>query len=196
MSLRAILLSVSLLATLLLSAQGQPSQRPNILWITVEDISPHLGCYGDAYAYTPTLDSLAAHGLRFTNAYASASVCTPARSSIITGRYASTLGSQHLRGEVPLSDEVDCFTEDLRAGGYHCANFNKTDYNFPVPAAAWDHNGNITYDSLVSHYLTELPRDTPFFCVFNIFDTHQSQTRYDSTELRRVNNLLPPEGPS
>lgn len=56
------------------------SSRPNILWITCEDISPILGCYGDRYAHTPNLDRLAAEGTRYTRAFSAASVCAPARS--------------------------------------------------------------------------------------------------------------------
>ena len=146
----------------------QIKQRPNILWITTEDISPHLGCYGEAYAYTPTLDKMAEEGVLYRNAYASASVCTPARSSIITGIYASSLGTQHLRAQVSLSKKVKCFTEYLQDTGYYCLNFNKTDYNFPVPSNAWDYNGQIPYDSLVTAHLVKIPSDKPYHFKFPI----------------------------
>jgi arylsulfatase A-like enzyme len=100
---------------LILSAQ--PSPRPNILWITCEDMSPLLGCYGDRYAATPNLDRLAAQGVRYDRAYASAPVCSPARSCLITGVAANTLGSMHLRGMVPKPDAVRCFPEWLRDAG-------------------------------------------------------------------------------
>ena len=177
----------------LLSCSKQIEPKPNILWITTEDISPHLGCYGDEYAYTPTLDNLAKEGILFSNAYASASVCSPARSSIITGMYASTLGSQHLRGQVPLSKNVKGFTEYLREVGYYCSNFNKTDYNFKVPPKAWDYNGSIPYDSLVVSHLAKIPEDNPFFCVFNMQLTHQSRTRYGIKKLIEENSKLPIE---
>ena len=53
--------------------------RPNILWITAEDLSPNLGCYGDRYATTPNLDKLAERGVRYTHAFATAPVCSPAQ---------------------------------------------------------------------------------------------------------------------
>ncbi len=74
--------------------------RPNILWITCEDLSPVLGCYGDAYAATPNLDKFAQRSTRYDRAYATAPVCTPSRSCLITGRYATSLGSMHLRGSI------------------------------------------------------------------------------------------------
>lgn len=61
------------------------SERPNILWITHEDISPYLGSYGFKQAYTPNLDALAENGIRFTKAYANAPVCAVARSTILSG---------------------------------------------------------------------------------------------------------------
>jgi uncharacterized sulfatase len=190
---KTILVLGLIITIFLISCVKQIEPKPNILWITTEDISPHLGCYGEEYAYTPTLDKLAIEGIFFRNAYATASVCTPARSSIITGKYSSTLGTQHLRGQVPLSKNVKCFTEYLREAGYFCANFNKTDYNFEVPANAWDFNGKISYDSLVIGHIAKIPCDKPFFCVFNLSLTHQSQTRYGIEKLSEVNSRLPVE---
>ena len=190
------LLMVFLCAASFVQAKKQ-DERPNILWITTEDISPHLGCYGDEYAHTPTLDNMAKEGVLYTNAYASAPVCTPARSSIITGMFASSLGSQHLRGQISLGDDVKCFTEYLWNSGYHCMNFNKTDYNFAVPEKAWDFSidwmERIPHDSLVNKYLVNVPENKPFFCVFNFFLTHQSRTRYGMEELKEKNSRLPVE---
>ena len=59
--------------------------RPNLLWITCEDMSPNLGCWGDPYARTPNLDRLAAQSVRYTNAFATAPICSPTRSCLITG---------------------------------------------------------------------------------------------------------------
>ena len=57
--------------------------RPNILWITSEDNGPHMGCYGDEYAITPNLDALAVKGLIYQNAWSTAPVCAPARTTLI-----------------------------------------------------------------------------------------------------------------
>ena len=73
-------------------AEVPKAERPNILWVSCEDISPDLGCYGDSYAVTPNIDALAAQGVRYTNVYAHAGVCAPARSGIITGMYPTTIG--------------------------------------------------------------------------------------------------------
>ena len=63
----------------------QPSPaRPNFLWLTWEDASPHLGCYGDAYARTPVLDRLAARSILYRNAFTTSGACTPSRTCLFT----------------------------------------------------------------------------------------------------------------
>ena len=71
--------------------------RPNIVWISNEDMSPHLGVYGDPIARTPTLDRLATQSIRFTRAFTTAPVCAPSRAAIITGMYQTAIGAQHMR---------------------------------------------------------------------------------------------------
>ncbi len=72
-------------------------KRPNILWITCEDMSPRLGSYGDTLVSTPNLDRLAGEGIRFTNAYSVTGVCSPNRASLITGLYPTSFGAYHMR---------------------------------------------------------------------------------------------------
>ena len=113
---------------------GEPdstgSSPPNILWIVAEDHSPDLGSYGDGYASTPNLDRLATEGARFTRSFATSPVGAPARSTIITGLYATTIGSHHMRSTAVPPAYVKAFPEWLRAAGYHTSNHAKTDYNF------------------------------------------------------------------
>ncbi len=158
--------------------------RPNILWITCEDLSPHLGSYGDKFAYTPNLDKLAAEGVRYEHAYATAPVCTPARSSLITGVFASSLGTQHLRGVMPLAKNIHCFTEFLRKQGYYCSNNVKEDYNFKTPPSAWDESSD------TAHWRKK-ESSQPFFSVFNFMTTHQSRTRYPKEKLEEISQKLP-----
>lgn len=108
---------------------------PNILWILVEDASPDLGAYGDAYAKTPTLDRLARDGVRFTRAFSTAPVCAPSRSTLFTGMYASSTGALHMRSQAVPPPYVKGMSEYLRAAGYYTFNRSKTDYNISaVPA--------------------------------------------------------------
>ena len=113
-------------ATAAFAAKAQ--KRPNILWISCEDISPHLGCYGEQYAITPNLDQLAAEGVRYTSAYTVHGVCAPNRSGIISGTYPSEIGSVNMRCRATIPEPLKCFPEYLREAGYYCTNNSKEDY--------------------------------------------------------------------
>jgi uncharacterized sulfatase len=167
----------------LLAADGA---RPNILWLSCEDSSPVLSCYGDPFARTPTLDRFAKEGVRYTNAYTVAGVCAPSRSSIITGMYATTLGSMHMRCTAQLPPGVRPFPQFLREAGYYCTNNAKTDYNFADPKNAWDESSNR------AHW-RKRPKDKPFFSVFNFQTTHESRIRFDDAEYARLTERLTPE---
>ena len=93
---------LALILALAPSAATFAAERPNILWITCEDISPNLGCYGDSYSVTPNLDALAAKGMRYTNAISNAPVCAAARTTIITGIYPPSTGAEHMAREFVL----------------------------------------------------------------------------------------------
>lgn len=161
-----------------LAAQSAP--RPNILWISIEDASPDLGCYGDDYARTPNVDRLASEGVRYTNAFSTAPVCAPSRSAIITGMYPTSIGSMHMRSKAVPPPYVKAFPEYLRAAGYYCTNNAKTDYNFEPPPdnrppdTIWDES------STRAHWRNRRDRNQPFFSVFNLGVTHESQIRVDA----------------
>ena len=155
--------------------------RPNILWISLEDTTPRFGCYGDTLARTPNIDRLAAGGCRFPNAFSTAGVCAPSRSAIITGMYQTAIGTHHMRTThtnqntpdmpTPYSavppPYVKTFTEYLRGAGYYCTNNSKTDYQFTPPITAWDDCSNN------GHWRNREPGQ-PFFSVFNPTVTHES----------------------
>lgn len=165
---------------------GADAPRPNILWISCEDISPNLGCYGDRYACTPHLDRLASQGVRYTNVYGITGVCAPNRSCLITGMYPCTLGSQDMRCVIKLPENIKCFPEYLRAAGYYCTNNAKTDYNFPVPKTAWDEC------SRKGHWRNR-PAGRPFFSVFNLGVSHESQIRVPDERFFKNTARLTPQ---
>jgi len=76
---------------------GEPSSKPNILFILADDLATRVGCYGDTAAITPNLDRLAADGVRFDLAYCQFSVCNPARQSFLTGCYPQKTGVSDLK---------------------------------------------------------------------------------------------------
>lgn len=151
-------------------ALSQEAKRPNILWLTCEDSSPNLGCYGDKDAVTPNLDRFATQAVRYTHAFSVAGVCAPSRSCLITGMYPTTLGLHYMRCQATLPKEVLCYSEHLRNAGYYCTNNVKTDYNFQAPKSAWDAS------SATAHWRNR-GKGQPFFAIFNNTVTHESQIR-------------------
>lgn len=154
----------------------QAADRPNILWITSEDNSPYLGCYGDLQAKTPNLDRLATQGVRYRNAFASAPVCSAARSTLITGMNACTLGIHNHRSSVQVPKSVVYYPQVFRKAGYYCTNNSKTDYNMEVngkragaQVVGWHASSN------KAHYKNR-PEGAPFFAVFNTTLSHEGQT--------------------
>ena len=145
------------------------SARPNILWISAEDINAHLGCYGDPHAITPNLDRLAQEGIRYTHAYTSAGVCAPCRSGIITGMYQNSIGTHHMRCNAVLPAWLKPFPMLLRKAGYYCTNNSKTDYQFSRPSRSdiWDESGSR------AHW-KKRDKGQPFFAVFNFTGCHES----------------------
>ena len=119
--------------------------RPNIVWIVIEDASPHIGCYGETAIKTPAIDALAGDGILFTQAFVTAPVCSASRSAMVSGMYQMTLGSHNHRSQVangkggttaPYFDSykvpkpLKLLPELFRDAGYYVTNKSKTDYNF------------------------------------------------------------------
>ena len=150
--------SLVLLFTLFgLLGQAQAADRPNILWIYLEDVSGWFSCYGDRVIETPHIDKLAASGIRFNRFYTPAGVCSATRSAIITGAMQTSLGIHNHRSgravfrgknlgpvfdDIRLPKGVKTLPEMFRAAGYWTFNEGgKDDYNFK-------HDTNMMYDFL------------------------------------------------
>ncbi|MBS0000094.1 MAG: sulfatase-like hydrolase/transferase [Cyclobacteriaceae bacterium] len=166
------------------SWESETSEKPppNILWIVTEDISPALGCYGDDYAKTPNLDSFAARAIRYDYAYATAPICAPSRSCLITGLYATSLGTQHLRTEVKKPDFIKTFPVYLKESGYFVTNYGKTDYNFD-PTGIWDYWEQDPFP------WRKRNGDQPFFSFLNIGSTHEGPGNNEDAYQRAVEDL-------
>ncbi|MEY2724391.1 MAG: hypothetical protein RLZZ458_258 [Planctomycetota bacterium] len=157
---------------------GGLADRPNVLWIIVEDMSADFSCYGQRDIQTPHVDALAAGGVRFSRAFVTAPICSICRSALITGRYQTSIGAQNHRSnvsghEIRLPEGVRLVPELFREAGYHVNNLTveaflrsaeevaadarvsvaKTDYNF-----VWDTRS--AYDR--DHWLARR-RGQPFF---------------------------------
>ncbi|MGM9785781.1 MAG: sulfatase [Candidatus Cryptobacteroides sp.] len=164
---------------------GQPSDdgqgRPNILWLTFEDTSSYeFGCYGNRYVHTPNIDSLASQGVQFMNVWSCGPQSSPARSSLITGCYATTYGMDVHPVPVDTPEGI-FFPQLLRDAGYYCTNNKKTHYNSRLNnKKCWDEcTAKASYNS------QDRAEGQPFFAVFNSVVSHMSCVATYHTEGRR-----------
>ncbi|MCF3650627.1 sulfatase family protein [Synoicihabitans lomoniglobus] len=180
---------IRLLATFVVASAlcAEPTSRPNVLWIIADDLSPDLACYGEptaAASATPHLDALAKEGVRFTNVFGTASVCSPNRSGFNTGMYQTSIGAQNHRTLVkrPLPDGVVTIPELFRQAGYFVSNgrpsspdeaagqplekVGKLDWNFEVPGEPFD---GVDW--------SQRAPGQPFFAQVNIDEPHRTWTR-------------------
>lgn len=176
--LRALLASTLALTTP--PAATEAAEPLNVLWLTVEDMSPWIGPYGDDTVPTPNLNRLAAEGVVFENAFADSPVCSPARTALLASTYPTRMGAMHhrVRSQVEGADTPQYeavppahavpFPELLQLAGWYATNNQKTDYQFRAPAWTWSASGGN------AHY-RDRPADAPFFAVFNHGGTHESQ---------------------
>ena len=185
-------LAFSCLTALLVCACDAPQQaltdqpvlpdRPNILWLVAEDLSPIIPAFGDDTVATPNLDRLAAEGVRYTRVFSTSGVCAPSRAALATGMYQNRIGAQHMRttnvsgfgvdGLIPYEAVpppfVKMHSQYFREAGYYTSNNAKEDYQFRKAVTAWDDS------SRTAHWRNRGP-DQPFFSVFNFNITHESQ---------------------
>ncbi|MFR9620107.1 MAG: sulfatase [Rikenellaceae bacterium] len=154
-------------------AVGAAETQPNILWLTFEDTSPQfIGCYGDSSAKTPVIDNLAAEGVRFTSAFATASVSSASRFCLFTGIPSTTMGTGHHTSSFPIPSGIELFAHYMREAGYYTANNAKSDYNIAGEkeyiARAWD-------DSSSEADWRGRRAGQPFFAIYNSMSSHQSR---------------------
>jgi len=153
---------------------GSPvfAQQPNIVWIFADDYSAmNFGAYGNTLVSTPNIDKLAAEGMVFDNGFVPTPICSPMRSSLITGMYPTSIDVHNHRSHGPsnkipyqtgytLPDPVVHLAELFKAGGYYTMVNDKGDYNFNLEATPWDTED---WDTAV--------KNQPFFAIREIDKT-------------------------
>jgi len=133
-----LVIAVSLLPVRLPAADSGPT-RPNVLFIAVDDLRPELGCYGNAVVKSPNIDRLAARGMVFNHAYCQQAVCSPSRSSLLTGRRpdATRVWDLETHFRVALPDAVT-LPQHFKAHGYYCAALNKIYHHGFEDGRSWN----------------------------------------------------------
>ena len=161
--------------------------RPNFLLIVFEDMSPHIGAYGDEQARTPVLDDFAAQSVLYEQVFTTAGVCGPSRAALAMGMHQQSIGAQQMRAQqgVALADgsrlpytavppsQVKAYPELLRAAGYYTSNNGKTDYQLDLsisggPFTVWD-------ETNAEHPWRGRGEAQSFFAMVNLNQTHESR---------------------
>jgi iduronate 2-sulfatase len=151
-------------AILFLSVQnistGQEKQRPNILFIAVDDLKPNMGCFGDPLAITPNIDAIAAKGMVFTKTYCQQAVCAPSRASLLTSQYPDQTKVWDL--ETLIRDKnpnIVTLPQYFRQNGYNSLGVGKIFDNRSVEnndELSWNKYGN-PYQNQLYNPLTGKP---------------------------------------
>ncbi|WP_455170590.1 sulfatase family protein, partial [Aegicerativicinus sediminis] len=191
---------IFIICSLFISLNSKAQEKPNVLWIVTEDISPTLSMYGDSTAQTPNLDKLARESMVYDNAFAVVGVCAPTRSSIITGMYPTTIGTMHMRtgqdvmswGKRTYEDKKEIERTDLEGNGIRQYAAVIPDYvkcyteYLRAEGYFCTNNQKTDYQFAApvtawdennnkAHWRNRLDEKTPFFSVFNIGVTHESR---------------------
>ena len=194
-----------------LAQESYYPDRPNIVWIVCEDMSPqHLEMYGGTGGQTPVLNQFAKEVVTYTHLYSTAGVCAPSRAALITGAYQTSIGAHHMRTlaasaaagdayppgfkgySVVLPEGMKPYPLLLREAGYYTSNNSKEDYQFRSPVTMWDES------SPKAHYRNRPDKTQPFFSIFNFTTTHESQVWMRANEPLKVDPAkvkLPPYYP-
>ncbi|MFO1352220.1 MAG: sulfatase-like hydrolase/transferase [Gammaproteobacteria bacterium] len=175
---------------------GCGSSKPNVLIVTIDTLRvDHLGCYGYSLAHTPTIDRLAAEGVRYTDAIAAAPITMPSHSTIMTGLFPPAHGVRD-NGEYALGDDAVTLAERLKAAGYETRAFVSAlvlnrrynlaqgfdDYDDDLWAEddpklfmIRDRPARRTVDRVLEWFEQWRQRDErkPFFAWLHLFDPHQ-----------------------
>ena len=163
------------------SSQFKPAKY-NILFFSIDDLAPRLGCYGDSLAITPNLDRFAQEGALFTQTYSQAAVCAPSRASLMTGLRPDSNRVWHLgdkfREKMP---DVTTMPQYFHEQGYYTVNIGKIFHNYMPDSVSWDEP-----DLRPEQYKRPewLKRDGETFYVNKETNRHQKTKRDSLVKLR------------
>ena len=114
-------------------------EKPNILFISIDDLRPTLGAYGDSIAITPNIDQLAAEGMTFRQTFTQVAVCAPSRASLMTGLRPDSTRVWHLGNKFrEINPNTVTMPQYFSKFGYHTVNLGKIFHNYMPDSISWD----------------------------------------------------------
>lgn len=189
----------SSVSTLVAQKNKQTSIKPNIVVFVADDAGLDFGCYGNENIYTPNIDNLAKNGLKFQNAFLTAPQSSPSRTSMLSGKFAHTIGTEDLHTGIDIN--TNFISKYLSDVGYTTAYMLKTHWGINGDKQ-FDVNikGNYTSNqgplqlSLFKNYEKFLDenKDTPFFLWIGFIDPHRPYNRDNTTQINDFNKIIVP----
>ena len=174
------------------SNEKTPGQKPNIVWIMLEDWGYQLSCYGEKGIQTPNIDKIGEEGIRFTNSFCTAPVCSPSRSAMITGFHQNYIGANQHRTKgpgfekQPLPYGIKPITHLLEEAGYFTCfmESRKTDLNFTLDKPVYQGKD-----------WSERAEGQPFYAQLTFAGTHRKWDRDPENPIDLEDVELPPYYP-
>jgi arylsulfatase A-like enzyme len=163
-SMRCTLIALALAVLPFAAQAAAAAQKPNVVIIFTDDLGyGDLGCYGSPVIATPRIDQMAAEGVRFTDFYSAAEVCTPSRAALLTGRYPIRSGMYGRRrvlfpdskGGLPKSELT--IAKALKAQGYATAHVGKWHLGIHDGGRPQDHGFDLTFGIPYSNDMDRRP---------------------------------------
>ena len=180
--------SIALMFLFLVSNPGcmqlDQAQPPNILFISIDDLRPALGAYGDRYAISPHIDALAQEGFVFNQAFCQSAVCAPSRASLMTGLRPDSTRVWHLGDKFrEINPATVTMPQYFSKFGYHTVNLGKIFHNYMPDSVSWDEP-----DLRPSRYLKPdwIGRDGETFYISEEVNNSQAIKRDSLLKLRPV----------
>ncbi len=158
--------------------------KPNVLFISIDDLRPSLGVYGDSIAITPNIDKLAMDGITFTDSYCQSAVCAPSRASLMTGIRPDSTLVWHLGDKFrELKPDAVTMPQYFSKHGYHTVNIGKIFHNYMPDSVSWDEP-----DLRPARYLKKdwLKRDGETFYISEKVNTSQSIKRDSLLKIKPI----------
>lgn len=118
---------------------AEPQGKPNVLFLSIDDLRPALGTYGDTLAITPNFDQFAAEAMTFRQVFCQAAVCAPSRASLMTGLRPDSTRVWHLGDEFrKINPQTVTMPQHFAKYGYHTVNIGKIFHNYMPDSISWD----------------------------------------------------------
>jgi arylsulfatase A-like enzyme len=185
---------LSIGALFLNSCSKEESPPPNFVVFIADDVSWNdLGCYGNEVVMTPNIDRIASDGIKFTNAYLTASSCSPSRISILTSRYPHNTGAAELHTQPPV--DLPGFADVLRENGYYCGQAGKWHAGEYLKSGFDTLHTDIVMNGGEGKWLELIenrPKDKPFFMWLAALDAHRDWGENEFSGTHDPKDIDPP----